>query len=614
MDRDQELALLRRFEPIIRYTRGEQFFPMDVELYVRACSLWVQKPGEEAVCLVPVGELTLEILSQPYHDEFGTVRFLKITDPLGVRELAAYALRPVDEKDAFRAGWGRLARVGYLSRLIDAIFSISLLTRGRVPGDRAAAADLIYDQIQLEQEHYSYSGRVVRQNDWIVLQYWFFYLYNNWRSRFSGTNDHEADWEMICIYLSEMETENVQPEWVAYASHDYAGDDLRRRWDDPELEKLGEHPIVYAGAGSHASYYCPGEYLTELELPFLRPFAKLAETVRKFWHEQLRQYRGQEDELLDKPDSSSIFTIPFVDYARGDGLAIGPDQAKSWGAPKLLNPEPDWAKNYRGLWGLYTHDPFAGEDAPAGPRYNRDGSIRHVWYDPVGWAGLDKVPPPQTVLETIQNQKAEITARGDDLEIEISAKSRYLKGLGIEAAAMRQQPHMEQMYETHKQQIEDLSETLKQLRANLAADQSLLDSLERYEEQIKVGWQEPARNHLQRAHHPMSQHELRGSRFAEVWAAISVGLMLIGFVSLARFGDQHLILWVVAILALFIFAEATFRGRVTSLITSLTIWLAVIATLVILYEFFWEAAGLAILIAGVYILWENLRELGRLSR
>jgi len=173
---------------------------------------------------------------------------------------------------------------------------------------------------------------------------------------------------------------------------------------------------------------------------------------------------------------------------------------------------------------------------------------------------------------------------------------------------------MEQMYEVHEQQIKTLSKTLNQLRATLAADQSLLDSLEQYEEQLKAGWQEPVRSHIQRTHQPMSQPELRGSRFAEVWAAISVGLMLIGFVSLARFGDQNLILWVVAILALFIFVEATFRGWVIRLITSVTIGLAVIAALVILYEFFWEAAGLTILIAGGYILWENLRELGRLSR
>jgi hypothetical protein len=67
---------------------------------------------------------------------------------------------------------------------------------------------------------------------------------------------------MICVYLSEWPTGEITPEWVAFASHDQSGDEVRRRWDDPELEKTGEHPVVYAGAGSHASYFAAGEYLT----------------------------------------------------------------------------------------------------------------------------------------------------------------------------------------------------------------------------------------------------------------------------------------------------------------------------------------------------------------
>ena len=34
-----------------------------------------------------------------------------------------------------------------------------------------------------------------------MLQYWYFYLFNDWRSSFHGVNDHEADWEMVTVYL-----------------------------------------------------------------------------------------------------------------------------------------------------------------------------------------------------------------------------------------------------------------------------------------------------------------------------------------------------------------------------------------------------------------------------
>ena len=45
-----------------------------------------------------------------------------------------------ESSEAFRAGRGRLARVGYISRFVDALYSIALLARGRVPGEAAAAA------------------------------------------------------------------------------------------------------------------------------------------------------------------------------------------------------------------------------------------------------------------------------------------------------------------------------------------------------------------------------------------------------------------------------------------------------------------------------------------
>ncbi len=118
MSAETDRALLRRFEPVMRYTRGEQFFPMDVEPYVHACSLWMQPPGEDPLCLIPEGELTLDKLAQPRASGFGTVYFLKFIAPLDIRKFAAYNLQRIvkgftkkDSQDVFRAGRGRLARV-----------------------------------------------------------------------------------------------------------------------------------------------------------------------------------------------------------------------------------------------------------------------------------------------------------------------------------------------------------------------------------------------------------------------------------------------------------------------------------------------------------------------
>jgi hypothetical protein len=609
-----DMTLLRRFEPVIRSTMGDKFYPMDVEPYVQACSLWVQRPGEEAVCVVRGGKLSLDRLAQQPRDEAGAVHFLKFTDEedlgpdaRGRRLFRRRAMNRIQARQAFKAGRGRLARVGYFSRFVDALYSIALLARGRVPGESAAAASVAYERIMAANEHYRYHGRVVRQDGWIVLQYWLFYPFNDWRSGFFGANDHEADWEKVFVYLSESEGE-VKPEWLGYAAHNYTGDNLRRRWDDPEVDKVGEHPVIYVGAGSHASYYAAGEYLTELPLPLPRPLARVTHAVRSFWKTRLGQYMEDEEES----GGSGYFSIPFVDYARGDGLSVGEGGDRTWDEPRLItDPPPDWVSGYRGLWGLYARDPFEGEDAPAGPMYNRDKSVSRAWYDPVGWAGLDKVPPPTEKLEAILEQQADITSRCHALRAEIDVKSRQLKRLGTELSAMRDRSHLDAPYGEAARRVSQLSGEIDRLRSRLATDEAVSESLEEYARRLKAGERDPARAHIARAQRPASEDELRFSRVAEAWAAVSVSLMLISIVGIVMFQREHLISMLVFSIAFFTFVEAGFRGRLVHVISSANVGLAVVATLIIVYEFFWQLVIATVLVVGLYVLWDNLREIRR---
>ena len=609
-------ALLRRFEPVIRSTKGDGFYPMDAGPYVRNCSLWVQRPGREALRVVPDGKLSLDRLAQQPLDEPGAVHFLKLsdaeemkTDEGRLQMFRRHARDRKESREAFRAGRGRLARVGYFSRFVDAMYSIALLARGRVPGESAAAALEAYERIMAENEHYRYHGRVLRQDGWIVLQYWLFYPFNNWRSGFFGANDHEADWEKVFVYLSETEEGEISPEWVAYAAHNYTGDNLRRRWDDPEIEKVGEHPVIFVGAGSHASYFAQGEYLTELTVPLPAPIARVTRWLRSFWKTRLGQYYAGDE---GSNDGSGYISIPFVDYARGDGLSVGEGGDRAWEEPRLLDhPIPGWVSGYRGLWGLYARDPFEGEDAPAGPMYNRDKTVARPWYDPVGWAGLDKVPPPTETLEAILEQRDDIGSRCDALRAEIDEKSRELKKLGVGLAAMRDRSHLDAPRAQGTGRVAELSREIDRLRANLATDEAVSASLEEYAERLKAGESDPVRAHIARAHTPASEDELRTSRVAEAWAAVSVSLMIISFVAIALFERQHLISMLVFSIAFFAFVEAGFRGRLVNLVVSANIGLAVVATLVLIYEFFWPLVVATVLVVGIYVLWDNLRELRR---
>ena len=171
------------------------------------------------------------------------------------------------------------------------------------------------------------------------------------------------------------------------------------------------------------------------------------------------------------------------------------------------------------------------------------------------------------------------------------------------------QPHLRKAYEAHRERIAELSEELRQLREQSASSDNLLRLLEGYSDRVEGGGKVPARAHIHRAHRPAPGRELRLGRLAEVWAAVSVGVMLLVFVGLLMFAREHLALGLVAVFASFVFIESSFRGRLIRLITSVTIALSAVAALVILYDFFWPVVVGFVLLTGMYILWENLREL-----
>ncbi len=216
---------------------------------------------------------------------------------------------------------GRFTTSGLFGRLLDAGVRASLLLRGKVPAGVAAAAETTYREL-LESERFTYYGRVIREGGYVCLQYWFFYAMNDWRSTFAGINDHEGDWEMITIYLADACDGPPRPVWVAFSSHDYHGDDLRRRWDDPELRREDDRVVAFAGAGSHSGAFIPGDYVVLVDPPRLQPAMRFLRRLRRLlapW----RHYTG----------GSPGVGLPFVDYARGDGVAIGPGQERRSGAP-----------------------------------------------------------------------------------------------------------------------------------------------------------------------------------------------------------------------------------------------------------------------------------------
>lgn len=582
-------ALLRAFEPVVRYTRGESFLPMSVTTYL-ASAAHVRRRVDGTIETTGAGSVKPEALvsggsGPPIQSEYLTVAGVEEADYVGD------LLRGGNQAVGFRSSAGRLARVGYTSRLVDALFSLSLLARGRVPGSLARRAVKRYRELAKEDPRHPYYGRVARTATWTVLQYWFFYAFNDWRSGFRGANDHEADWEQILVYLDRDESGRAVPVWAAYAQHDYHGQDLRRRWDDDrQLELVGDHPVAYAGAGSHASYFRPGEYLAEQEL-------RLPGAVRSLVNAFVR--------LMDSGRSSAaerIIPIAFVDYARGDGDAIGPGCARSW-TPVVLDDQP-WLSGFSGLWGLSVQDPFRGEDAPAGPMYNRDGTLRKSWTDPVAFAGLDATAPPSQESELIAGQLAAAEHRQAALADRIPVLEREIAAAGSESlvgtaatSAPRDGP-----------EAPGPRDELARLHVEREHNALRIGGLRAQLRRMGAGFRDDPQAHLRRMPNPTDPNSAKAGALLEVWAAVSIGLLLLALVAALVLAPEFGVVTAVVVIAAFVFVESLLRRRVVGMLATWTRILALVAAAVLAVNFWPVILIGAAIAAGLFVIWENLDE------
>jgi len=90
----------------------------------------------------------------------------------------------------------------------------------------------------------------------LVIQYWFFYFYNHF------WNTHEADWELVNVFLTTDKDGEYEPRAVACSTH------MEARWREwgqvscaPAYpgEEQQTHPLIYVARGSHANYFGPSD-------------------------------------------------------------------------------------------------------------------------------------------------------------------------------------------------------------------------------------------------------------------------------------------------------------------------------------------------------------------
>ncbi len=581
------MELLRAFEPVIRFTRGEYFFPVSAHRYVERAALWSDDPDGEPTRAFAVGDLDMDALTQHCRQSQGLMHSLSGVDT-GVHHPTPARI-PITDHPPLLRGSSRLASVGVTARMIDALNRLSLLFRGSVAGGSAARSFLM-QRDHLEPGEPTYYGRVRRDGHWVIAQYWYFYCFNNWRSGFGGVNEHEGDWEQVTVYLDsqgEVDSEGLpHPRWVVFSAHDETGDDLRRRWDDPDLSVVqGRHPVVFAGAGSHSGAYLAGDYLITVQPPTLPGAVRLLRNAARVFTPWSTTARG------------GGVAIPYVDYARGDGRAIGVGEGEPW-HPVLLDEAQDWVRVYRGLWGHDTRDRLGGERGPAGPRYERDGTVRQSWADPVGWSGLAKVAPNAAAEQTM------IEARSEQVRDRLEEVKRDIEHVraDLSMAAAGLAPGSPEVRGLAAEEARALDLRMEQTRL---ADELSRVQLAAHSEGSIAG----PHDHLAHRLTPMQPIVGISGRMLSWWAVISTPLMLCAIAAVVSpvLGVSSTLMAILSIMVL-MSVEGLLRKQFLAVALRFIVAAASIAVLYFAWVEWQAVLAVPLLIAAAVVLVVNLRE------
>jgi hypothetical protein len=292
-----------------------------------------------------------------------------------------------------------------------------------------------YAEMTEEERQPVYYGRVVREgdkygNDWKILQYHFFYAFNDWRLAANGINHHEGDWEMVAVYLK-----NNEPYAVLLSQHGSGAMELwknMRRTRDEEGNET-THPLIYAALGSHANYSKPEVirmhhlvnegfvqrflYWTDGLIHFLFLLFNPSQKERQIALRELTTHPATfltEETFANLRDEQDHYVVSLpMEFASGEGVRIGVDgdhqheeagksssylkrimsdrkvthpASRVW-KQVILSDETTWVE-YKGLWGVKSL--LADESGPPGPKWRRPDKFfriqpRKRWEHPLEW-------------------------------------------------------------------------------------------------------------------------------------------------------------------------------------------------------------------------------------
>jgi hypothetical protein len=239
--------------------------------------------------------------------------------------------------------------------------------------------------------------------------------------------------------------------------------------------------------------------------------------------------------------------------------------------------------------------------------------VRRSWADPLGWAGLQKVPPrEQDHLAALAVHAGELAAELARLDAAIDVERA---GLRLLSAAVRALDGRADLRPSFSRCRDELAGRERELLATAARRTVLAAELEACRDHLAHPAPEAPDAHLRRRVTTQDRPALRRPRFLKVWAAVSTPLLVLTIVVLLTAPPLAFLSSVVVFAGLFLGVEAAARGRLLAFLGGLAATAAtgtVVVLLVVGLLRNWQVVLAVLLtVAAVVLFATNIRELRR---
>ena len=253
-------------------------------------------------------------------------------------------------------------------------------------------------------------------------------------------------------------------------------------------------------------------------------------------------------------------------------------------------------------WGARTHPPAPCTTGTA--RCARPGTTRS------GSPASTRSPRRAKSCHFSNAGATELVEANDALALEIRHEDGGASAAEPGAGRARRQPVCRARVRRRGRPGQGARGDLRKLNRAYAENTASLEAIDLRIQHLREGATDDPKAHIRHANEPTTSRQARFGRAAEVWAGISIGLVLIALVAVVLLAPAEFLPTATFLIGLTLFIDALFRGVAEQFVNTLAVVLAVTTAAILLWSF-WQLLLLGLLlVAGIYLTWENLRTVG----